>query len=1349
MRQVNDFSKGLVADLDYCRRPTGSWDFPTQGYRIINKDGQGLVLSTIDGTEHAFSLSEGFISMGGCEHNGILYIASYNPSTGLSEVGSYPSPNQITVAGTGTISFDTSLTGFSRTYKPLGNMYDGMLAFLKLSTSELNFGEAWDDHKQIDMFAREDYDGSVNLYITDDTNPVKVINSGFDQDGVMKYGLTPVLAPWGRYYNIGQIDRQTRLIKLTDSIPGITVNSITSGGRLKPGNYYLFIRYSTLSFDKTPFIAESGPVQVFDGNNMVDIEGAIDNGTTFLNKKIALTIDNLDQAYSYFEIGVIRYSGEFSHLTLNDYYLIDKYYVIDGATKDVTIYGTEDKIDLSLADYIKTPPAETICKAHMQSDNRYWGIHWREEQLNKNELADLAQLAQVTYWRKDITDAMRDDYWNFQSFGGPDILGQHKDFQNTLEFTTYFRGEIYPFALVYLLESGLETEAYPIQGLDEYNSAAATTGVNTKGIYRFPFYNGGAYGQNENNMGQVFGVKLNLVAIQAEIAANPDKYSHIKGFYLVRGDRIPNMLYQGFMLKAFNGVTPYQHAGGPGTQGWLRWKSPYNNDDMFFGNSDAVTGELANEGNSKYFPFYRGWMPTDDNISGEHDSGSPSIGRADYIPTQDSLTNTDFLSQGKPKYGIYSPSHLFEISNIVSDNETVYIRKLYTVTSPSGYEHSISDISPETFLFDLGIGLDPTVNVEALTANSYKAKFYNVVGSSYGTVAQFCSKFEDYYNNHQEMAFAWMRRLNVSTLNWEDICNRSIKTCRYIGIELDDPTADLGNNTMVNINRYADPTSYWDASLAGFSPENANYYKISDLIEIDSVPSNVLVYRGDGFLQRTFFRQLRWNLIPTIWDDTKTPEYKHGLVMGFVSENTINTAMRNDVPWETSENSGTYTYYPKSLNRGLSSGDVLQWGALQEGDDYLQEAFYINPGYNVTTSEKFYTGFNAHLPFYPSKKPTRIRYSSVHTPYSYIDGYAIMDIDAYQDYDLSKGEMVGIGEINNRIVTIQHRAINRHFSSERQVQAPTSEGEIIIGTGSILTSQVQVLAEYGSQHQWSIQHGYRGVYGVDWNMRIIWRINEVKSNLGSRYFTVDNLTEDKLVSTWLENLADDNQSDITNQLGDNPIRSSGVLTGFDPRFKEMYFNFAIYDDSVDPELGNINQTLLFSERLDFFLGTVPLQEPGMFFNINNELLGCQKLSGDIHLFNEGDPLVFFGERQDAIFSVVVNGLNEGENTADLVKYYGDIKILTNATSFSELVLQTLYQLETRNPFIDPNKFWLNAEYLDHKWRIPIGKQTSPKANEFEADSRIRGAWMKMSLTYSGEEEVFVKFVDTEFNLSFV
>jgi hypothetical protein len=60
---------------------------------------------------------------------------------------------------------------------------------------------------------------------------------------------------------------------------------------------------------------------------------------------------------------------------------------------------------------------------------------------------------------------------------------------------------------------------------------------------------------------------------------------------------------------------------------------------------------------------------------------------------------------------------------------------------------------------------------------------------------------------------------------------------------------------------------------------------------------------------------------------------------------------------------------------------------------------------------------------------------------------------------------------------------------------------------------------------------------------------------------------------------------------------------------------------------------------------------------------------------------------------------------------------------------------------------MDPEYTEDCWRIPVSVQTSVTVDGFEADSNIRGRWMKVIITGTKTVQVFIKNIITNFILS--
>jgi hypothetical protein len=93
--QANTFSDGLNMDLHPLTTPNTILTDCVNGTMITYNDNE-FVLQNERGNSkiNGAKLNPGFIPVGMKEHNGILYIVSYNPQTKESEIGTYPSPVQ-------------------------------------------------------------------------------------------------------------------------------------------------------------------------------------------------------------------------------------------------------------------------------------------------------------------------------------------------------------------------------------------------------------------------------------------------------------------------------------------------------------------------------------------------------------------------------------------------------------------------------------------------------------------------------------------------------------------------------------------------------------------------------------------------------------------------------------------------------------------------------------------------------------------------------------------------------------------------------------------------------------------------------------------------------------------------------------------------------------------------------------------------------------------------------------------------------------------------------------------------------------------------------------------------------
>lgn len=92
---INTFNKGLAMDLNPVVTPN---DVLTNALNatLITMNGNEFALQNDlgNGRVETAKLETGFVPVGVKEYGGIIYVASYNPITGLSQLGSFPSPER-------------------------------------------------------------------------------------------------------------------------------------------------------------------------------------------------------------------------------------------------------------------------------------------------------------------------------------------------------------------------------------------------------------------------------------------------------------------------------------------------------------------------------------------------------------------------------------------------------------------------------------------------------------------------------------------------------------------------------------------------------------------------------------------------------------------------------------------------------------------------------------------------------------------------------------------------------------------------------------------------------------------------------------------------------------------------------------------------------------------------------------------------------------------------------------------------------------------------------------------------------------------------------------------------------
>ena len=1451
MRQQNLFQKGIVSDLDPSVVANNSWSFPTQNIRIFNYDGQGYIATQVEGnhndvvvgdpTNIGFKLTPNFFAIGCAEYNGVIYIISANSSdgNGSGEIGCFPSP-------------DWDVSGTKRNeYQPLKNVFDDVYIQdrVSMTRAEFNFDHTHPIYDEIQIVPS--YDDSVDIIFTDFKNPVRIVNSGFRSD----WTITDRTIPASTFAS------SIALILQTETTPKISLQEITSGS-LKYGNYIFFVRYADIDFNKSLFVAESNPISIFKGSSWctIDIEGSVDGSNSTSGVKLSIT--NIDEKFKYLQFGYVRYYSDATQVLLWDVKLIDRYYDVTSASLDCNIFGTETTIDYTLDEIIKQNIQERTCKSLCVVDNRLYGANWKRPTVNHPYLEEISALIKLRYVQEEsdavvdwVNPNMEQKIRTDKTSTGTHTINSFADPFIVHDELSYMHGDAYAFGIVWKWKNNNVSDVYNnLVGYDHFFNAFHDIYPNNNGIYRFPHV--GVDGTNHETVSYIknpdgitrssevykTGIKYDFTEVYNYLnsAAGADVKEwfdvNIESFVPVRAERNKNVLYQGISLECVS------HPNG------------------------------ASKDNAAYFPY-------------PHEQ-FPSI-EEDAIGTR--FTSGGIMLFKSGRFGFYSTDYLLENDHSVANEQVTYVSRLYNLASDStGWTATIRlrlpDASPDFSNYSI---YEQNCSVFASNpTNIYE--IYNTVNVPFGIspsraaldYSGFCSHATDYA--HPSVG-------DSGTLFYEHTAvlrksNRQLLSPAYIGCEHYVSGTTPFYRQICNLYKIA-PNSidYKDGNIINFYPDTQNlvYHKISDWIGVDNMYTEIFnkFYRGDVFLQRSYFKQSTWGpsyatchdrgpltcapsgsaTVVSIdpWaigsDNLNSYCYGHGTLLGIITENTINSAYR--VKGEDS------TFYPAVGREVGVPGDyerhVEYWSVFPavaevSMNDYATctkitgiESFIVNSGYSQVLSPTPHFTYNPGITYADENLITRIRFSSRLIVGSYINQLRTWDSLAYRDYDSKYGPITAIRQLYNKLVSVQQKAINEHIINERAT-IPNSQGEILLGSGDILSQVVRRLSDYGSDHNSSIKLTSSGIYGVSSLYQTIWKCGTNMSDSGSSYTGVIPLSTSKLISSkvskYLDFISDSTSNNITDTPTDYLNDGCGLITGYDHKFGEVLFTFMfrktlnhtaivspskttthtlsitlreqtlanmenyfsvgdkfyIYytDETSHIDMSSLititaitansiswvgdenvyinnegecyvtlvySRTIVYNEKFDLFTGEYTIS-PIMYFTKDNNFYSMPAtifydstggVEGKVWQHNiavrKGGVAAaysnFYGEQYPFKLSFVVNGLSDGENSNMMMKHFNNIVIEGTNQPFDRMEYYTKNQYALHDWTVTYERPWLDPEYIEDGWRIPIATQTSSTTDGYEADANMRGRWLKVILTGTKAIQVFIKNILTNFTIS--
>ena len=520
---------------------------------------------------------------------------------------SYP---QITLIQSDYAQITQNKTGdLAMVYKPLQNLIkDTTLG--DFTTERLSF----DRHSYQDMLITDEFDGSTNIIINDDTNKPRLVNSGFsvqeDNTFLIPEHYTNTV---DNIYVNDVLDQDTQLFKLYRSIPELEFQGLSDGGSFQCGSYVFYFRLSDSHGNMSNIIQHSSPVQVYIGQagsykvrmGMQDEEAG---------KIIGFTLTGLDSGFDYVRVFYERTSTGNDMASSTLFYMVDQNYPITDGTCTITLTGEENTIQTSLADLKNEYADIASCKTHAIVDNTLFMAN------TSGYVHDYGALQRMAW---SIFAEQGTDYIELPSTKADGEAYGYYNANNVYSKVGYWPDEYYRFGIIFIYNSNQLSPVFNIQGYDLNKAPSTMSGLkdllwafngqkydfhdsepsnyifndsimsNSKGVVRLKPQDGTAAGAES----EVTFIKFNIEGLNAYIHESQDltddqrdnyrisgssydvpkfleKHHGIKGFFFVRQKRIPTIIAQGMVV----GVTKKDFGSLPAlkntvwsTKSFLSW----------------------------------------------------------------------------------------------------------------------------------------------------------------------------------------------------------------------------------------------------------------------------------------------------------------------------------------------------------------------------------------------------------------------------------------------------------------------------------------------------------------------------------------------------------------------------------------------------------------------------------------------------------------------------------------------------------------------------------------------------------------------------------------------------------
>lgn len=988
-------------------------------------------------------------------------------------------------------------------------------SIVDLDTPLLNF----DLEHPVTMDIQPSYDGTVNVIFNDNKNVPRLINSRFSTAELNTYELVDRVGDNDtNIYDQDSFDLDSSLYKRINSIPTVKFIGVSSSGQLKVGNYNFYFKYSDADGNETDFVADSGVVTIFKGNDCdpFSIDGGISDENAF--KSISFQLNNIDYSYNYITVYYTRNTGDSYQTRSTKAYKINDKYIVKHQICTINVTGLEDSTEIPISEINNQFFQVNKAKTSVQCQNRLFLGNVAKPDTPYKDLTDISLRMLPILNSVDSKNTIGQVEYNYVDDSSLINSYEYYNTKNIYYNVGYWDNEIYRLGVVYIMSDNSLSEVFNIRGGNNIKSITDYT-INNPEINPEILYSDSGDRQYitidedtnclhggkplENSKGVVRFMKntdnseyINYIQVLVPTVVLKylkDTYD-IKGLFFVRQKRNPTLLAQAFTMsydseaqcpaiycrgtnyiESFLTQRPVQTTNKKGINGLI---------NRYLEAKQA--GRLIHD-YDKHLCILKNTKSDGDIVTAICPEFMINQSRYNAL-----FTGTDYVIESVGKYGgLEWQDNNHRMYNAIGGKTINYKGKAKII--------SVTDDTPsvaiDNTIFRSKLGdAEEAYQFRYIEANNRsKSDAYNLVRGIYSPYLGIVSKGNISYNS---IINIYIPGYSESQMN------------NYFAIRYDDNTAYYSIGDRIDINT-----------------------AIHDWKHLNDVKDNPYQYttlaRGDCYLC-TFTHRLNRNFADSsnpyndeiLDEDTWKNNYdaNNSEKLQRINRGDVNAVQLGS--WITfklrsSTNLSIRSIDESNINEKGIFGRPRAWYPYQQdlisGNNKIPESYLYNDGLRSTLNEKYY--FNVpEVPYIKNIYQNRIIYSDISINDAYRNGYRVFKSTNYVDYTKEYGSIIKLVPMGSSLICVFEHGVVLLPVNERIQTGEGDGGAIFINTKNVLPENSQIVLSdmIGSQWAESVVKTPYAVYGVDTVAKKIWRTDgknlETISDFKVNKFLVDNLS---------------------------------------------------------------------------------------------------------------------------------------------------------------------------------------------------------------------------------------------------